>query len=66
MATAAQAAAQTFHQQWHPGRRVREAAPPHRKGTIRVVQGTGLNAVIVVGVDGRPSVSFRPAQLTLA
>lgn len=57
-------AAQTFHQTWRPGKRVQEVAPPHRKGTIRAVRGTGPNAVITVGLDGRPPARFRPAQLT--
>jgi hypothetical protein len=43
---------------------VQEVSPPHRKGTIRAVRGTGQNAVITVGLDGRPPASFRPAQLT--
>ena len=59
------AAAQTFQQQWRPGRRVEEAAAPHRRGTIRAVQGTGANARVTVGLDGRPPTTFRPAQLTL-
>ena len=58
------AAAQVFQQQWRPCRRVREAAAPHRKGTIRARQGTGANARITVALDGRPPATFRPAQLT--
>jgi len=58
------AAAQTFQQKWKPGRRVQEVALPHRKGAIRAVRGTGQNAVITVGLDGRPPANFRPAQLT--
>jgi hypothetical protein len=45
------------------GQRVVELSPPHRKGTVRHVAGTGVNAVVTVNVDGRPPVSFRPAQL---
>jgi hypothetical protein len=55
----------TFQQQWRPGRRVREIAPPHRGGAIRAVIGTGGNAVIVVALDGRPPQSFKPGQLAL-
>ena len=57
-------AAQTFQQTWRIGRRVQEVATPHRKGSVRVVQGTGPNAVIVVNLDGHPPASFHPAQLT--
>lgn len=57
-------AAQTFQQEWHPGVRVQEVASPHRKGTIRAVQGTGPNAIVVVNLDGRPPATFRPSQLT--
>jgi hypothetical protein len=57
--------AQTFHQQYHIGRRVQEAASPHRKGSIRAVRGSGANAQITVALDGRPPANFRPAQLTL-
>lgn len=45
------------------GNRVQEIASPHRKGTVSVVRGSGVNAVIVVRLDGRPPTSFRPAQL---
>lgn len=58
-------AAATFHQTWRIGRRVQEAATPHRKGTIRNVRGTGGNAIVIVGLDGFTQVSFHPAQLTL-
>lgn len=53
----------TFFQTWHIGRRVQEASPPQRKGTIRTVNGTGGNAVITVNLDGHPPASFRPSQL---
>lgn len=43
--------------------RVREVAAPHRKGSVRAIAGSGVNAVIVVSLDGHPPVSFRPAQL---
>ena len=58
-------AAATFQQAWHIGRRVQENAAPRRKGTIRVVSGTGANAVVVVNVDGRAPQNFQPGQLTL-
>ena len=58
-------AAQTFSQAWSVGRRVRETAAPHRKGTISARQGTGTNARITVNLDGRPPQAFFPAQLTL-
>lgn len=45
--------------------RVQEVASPHRKGTVRAVKGTGVNAVITVGLDGRPPTNFRPADLKL-
>jgi len=54
----------TFRQTWRTGRRVQENAPPHRKGTVKAVAGTGGNAVITVALDGRPPANFRPAQLT--
>jgi len=56
--------AASFQQTWHPGRRVQEKAAPHRKGSVRVVHGSGVNAVVVVNLDGRPPANFRPAQLT--
>lgn len=59
------AAAVGFQQAWRPGRRVQENAPPHRRGSVRVVRGTGGNATVTVNLDGRPPASFRPAQLTL-
>jgi hypothetical protein len=43
--------------------RVQEIAPPHRRGSVRVVRGSGVNATIVVNLDGHPPTSFRPAQL---
>ena len=57
-------AAQTFQQMWRIGRRVQEAAAPHRKGSIRARAGTGPNARITVNLDGRPPVTLRPGQLT--
>jgi hypothetical protein len=57
-------ASTTFARTWRVGRRVQEKASPHRKGAIRAVRGSGQNAVIVVNLDGRPPVNFRPAQLT--
>jgi hypothetical protein len=51
--------------QYRPGQRVTEIAPPHRKGTIRRVQGTGINAVLWVGLDGWYLVAFRPGQVSL-
>lgn len=58
-------AARTFQQRWKAGRRVRENAAPHRRGSIRIVRGVGSNAVVLVNLDGRPPASFRPSQLTL-
>ena len=58
-------AAATFQATWKIGRRVQEAAAPHRKGSIRLVRGAGVNAVITVGLDGSHLANFRPAQLTL-
>jgi len=60
----ASAAARNFHQEWYVGRPVQENAPPHRKGTIKAVQGTGGNARIIVNLAGHPPVTFHPAQLT--
>ena len=57
-------AAASFRATWHIGRPVQEVAPPHRKGTIALVRGTGFNANILVLFTGRPPVTFRPAQLT--
>jgi hypothetical protein len=48
-----------------PGQRVVELSPPHRKGTVRHVAGTGVNAVVTVNLDGRPPANFRPAQIAL-
>jgi hypothetical protein len=53
-----------FQQTWRIGRRVRENAAPHRKGTIRARSGTGNNARITVNIDGRPPATFSPRQLT--
>lgn len=61
---AATSAAASFHATWRIGRRVQEVAPPGRIGVIRAVQGTGVNAAIVVNLSGRPPQNFRPAQLT--
>ena len=63
MATATAAAA--FRATWRPGRRVQEVAAPRRRGTIRVVLGAGVNALILVGLDGVPPAIFGPAQLIL-
>lgn len=57
--------ASTFNALWRPGKRVQEVARPRRKGTIRHVAGSGANAVVTVGIDGRAPTSFRPAQLIL-
>ncbi len=61
----ASTAAKTFHLLWHPGASVTEVAPPHRKGYIRAVQGTGSRARVTVVFPGQPPVTFFPAQLTL-
>ncbi len=58
-------ALQSWHQLWHQGARVQEVAPPHRKGSITVVQGAGPRARITVNLDGFPPAVFFPAQLTI-
>lgn len=63
--TAAQRAAISFQATWHTGRRVQMTARPRRKGTITAVQGTGLNASIIVSLDGWQVVAFRTYQLNL-
>jgi hypothetical protein len=52
-----------FQVRWRPGRRVQEIAPPHRKGVIIAVQGTGGNASITVALFGHGAHNFRPGQL---
>lgn len=55
-----------FQLLWKPGKGVQEIAPPHRKGVIRAVQGSGpATAIIVVNLAGRGPTSFRPGQLAL-
>ena len=58
-------AAATFQATWRIGRRVQEVAAPHRRGSIRAVLGAGVNAIIIVGLDGSHPANFRPAQLIL-
>jgi hypothetical protein len=58
-------AASSFSSLWRPGRRVQELASPHRKGTIRAVKGSGNNAQVTVGLDGRAPVTLHPPQLKL-
>ncbi len=58
-------AARTFHLRWHVGAQVTEVAPPHRKGYIRAVQGTGARARITVVFPGAAPVTFFPAELSL-
>ena len=58
-------AASSFSALWKPGKRVQEISPPHRRGAIRSVRGSGSNAIVVVGLDGRAPQNFRPAQLKL-
>ena len=53
-----------FNLIWRPGRQVQEVAAPHRKGVIRLVIGTGGNALIFVNLYSHPAQSFSPAQLT--
>lgn len=48
------------------GQAVRMTIPPFRKGTVRVVQGTGLNAVIWVNFPGWHPMALRPSQITRA
>jgi hypothetical protein len=43
--------------------RVQEVAAPHRKGTVRNADGTGLNATIWVDLDGWHPVPYKPAQI---
>jgi hypothetical protein len=62
MATSAQATSGT---PFRIGRRVQEIPAPHRKGTVAVVHGSGVNAVITVRLDGFHPANFRPAQLRL-
>lgn len=45
--------------------RVREVIAPFRHGTISVVVGVGVNAVIIVNLDNWHPVRFRPSQLEL-
>lgn len=47
------------------GQRVREVAPPHRRGTVYLVQRTGRYAKVWVRIDGRGVVGFYPAQISL-
>ena len=47
------------------GNRVQEVARPHRKGTVRIVHGTGINAQVWVNLDSWHPASFFPAQLAL-
>jgi hypothetical protein len=63
MATATAAA--SFHSAWRIGRNVQEIAAPHRKGRIKSVAGTGVNAEVLVTFSGHPPVTFKPAQLRL-
>ena len=47
------------------GQRVQELAPPHRKGTVKVVNGRGSYASIWVQIDGRGIVRFTPSGLSI-
>ena len=58
-------ATSSFSALWKPGKRVQEVASPHRRGTIRHVAGSGSNAIVVVGLDGRAPQNFHPPQLKL-
>ncbi len=58
-------ALQAWRQLWHPGVRVEEVSPPHRKGTVSAVSGAGPRARITVNLDGFPPAVFFPAQLTI-
>lgn len=62
MATATQAVSGN---KFRPGKRVQEIPAPHRKGTVVVVHGSGVNAIITVRLDGFHPANFRPAQLKL-
>ena len=47
------------------GQRVQMIAPPHRKGIVAAVAGSGASALITVNFPGWHAASFRPGQLTL-
>lgn len=46
------------------GQRVREIAPPRRRGTVQKVVRTGVYSRVYVRIDGRGLVAFYPAQIT--
>lgn len=48
------------------GQRVREIAPPQRRGTVQKVVRTGKYSRVFVHIDGRGIVAFYPAQLSLS
>ena len=45
------------------GQGIQVVAPPHRKGVVRAVIGTGTNAVIVCNLIGWHVTSFTPGQI---
>lgn len=48
------------------GQRVKENAPPHRKGTIVRIYHPGNYATVFVRIDGLGIGSFPPSALSLA
>lgn len=48
------------------GQRVREVAPPHRRGSVVKQVKTGKYSRVYVHIDGRGIVGFYPAQLSLS
>lgn len=48
------------------GQRVKEIAPPGRRGTVTLVQRTGKYSRVFVRIDGRGIVQFYPAQISFA
>jgi len=51
---------------FHVGQRVKELAPPHRKGTIVRIYHPGPRATIWVRLDGLGIASFTPSGLAAA
>jgi len=45
------------------GQAVQQAAAPHRKGHVRAVSGSGINAQITVNLTGWHPVTLHPAEL---
>jgi hypothetical protein len=47
------------------GNPVQEIAPPHRKGTVRAVKGSGLQADVTVNLTGWHPVTLKASQIKL-